>query len=59
MSPTPNPRAAARPAAAGNEDIRALWHDPRLGLNDAQRAAYGRLLAEWAAAVRADVVTAV
>ncbi|MEV0439961.1 hypothetical protein AB0I84_24285 [Streptomyces spectabilis] len=54
MSSNPSPRAAARPAAAVNEDIRALWHDPRVDLADAQRAVYERLLTEWAAAVRAD-----
>ncbi|WP_190135198.1 hypothetical protein [Streptomyces longispororuber] len=59
MSPNPGPRAAAvRPAAVVNEDIRALWHDARVGLTDDQRAVYERLLAEWAAAVRADVVPA-
>ncbi|MEU2564743.1 hypothetical protein ABZ626_36240 [Streptomyces longispororuber] len=58
MSPDALPQAAARPAAVVNEDIRALWYDPRVGLTDDRRAAYERLLTEWAAAVRADVVTA-
>ncbi|MEL3944890.1 hypothetical protein [Streptomyces sp. LNU-CPARS28] len=55
MSPNPSPRAAVRPAAAVNEDIRALWHrhDPRIRLAPAQRALYERLLVEWTAAVRA------
>jgi hypothetical protein len=41
-----------------NEDIRALW--PRAGtqLTAEERAAYERLLVEWAAAVRADIVEA-
>jgi hypothetical protein len=41
-----------------NEDIRALW--PRAGreLTVAERARYERLLVEWAAAVRAEVVEA-
>lgn len=62
MSPTPSPRAAVRPAAAVNEDIRNLWGprggDPRVRLTSAQRARYERLLREWAAAVHADVITA-
>jgi hypothetical protein len=41
-----------------NEDIRALW--PRAGaqLTAEERKAYERLLVEWAAAVRADIVEA-
>ncbi|QCX81030.1 hypothetical protein C9F11_37235 [Streptomyces sp. YIM 121038] len=58
MSPNPSPRAAARPAAAVNEDIRNLWRDPRVRLTAPQRALYERLLAEWAAAARADIVAA-
>lgn len=58
MSPTPLPSGAVRPAAAVNEDIRALW--PRAGaqLTAEERKAYERLLVEWAAAVRADIVEA-
>ncbi|MFF7881083.1 hypothetical protein ACH40F_07600 [Streptomyces sp. NPDC020794] len=58
MSPTPLPSGAVRPAAAVNEDIRALW--PRAGteLTAKERAKYERLLVEWAAAVRADIVEA-
>ncbi|QDQ10277.1 hypothetical protein [Streptomyces spectabilis] len=51
-----------RPAAVVNEDIRALWAghggDPRVRLTAAQRAVYERLLIEWEAAVRADIVAA-
>jgi len=58
MSPTPLPSGAVRPAAVVNEDIRALW--PRAGteLTAKERAKYERLLVEWAAAVRAEVVEA-
>lgn len=47
-----------RPAAVVNEDIRALW--PRAGgrLSVEERAVYERLLVEWAAAVRAEIVEA-
>ncbi|MGA4840992.1 hypothetical protein [Streptomyces sp. G45] len=43
-----------------NEDIRALWRTraPRVGLTIEQRAAYERLLTEWATAMRADIATA-
>ncbi|MEV0441788.1 hypothetical protein AB0I84_24470 [Streptomyces spectabilis] len=62
MSPNSSPRAAVRPAAAVNEDIRNLWAghggDPRVRLTAAQRARYERLLREWAAAVHAGIVTA-
>lgn len=52
MSPLPQPRGPVRPAAAVNQDIRALWHrhDPRIRLAPAQRARYERLLVEWTAA---------
>ncbi|WP_393075367.1 hypothetical protein [Streptomyces sp. LN704] len=41
-----------------NEDIRALWPRPGVELSVRERAEYDRLLAEWAAAVRAEVVEA-
>lgn len=58
MPPNPLASGRVRPAAAVNEDIRALW--PRAGreLTVAERARYERLLVEWAAAVRAEVVEA-
>ena len=58
MSPTSPAAGQPRPAAVVNEDIRALW--PRAGarLTAEERAAYERLLVEWAAAVRADIVEA-
>ncbi|MVO84207.1 hypothetical protein GPA10_05320 [Streptomyces sp. p1417] len=55
MSPNSPPPGPVRPAAAVNEDIRALWHtrDPRIGLTHEQRARYEHLLVEWIAATRA------
>lgn len=58
MSPNPLAPGRVRPAAAVNEDIRALW--PRAGtqLNAKERAKYERLLIEWAAAIKAEIVEA-
>lgn len=59
MSPTSLACGRVRPSAAVNEDIRALaqqsWGRP---FTDEERAVYGALLVEWAAAVRAEVTTA-
>jgi hypothetical protein len=41
-----------------NEDIRALWPREGTQLTAAERAEYERLLEEWAAAARAEVVEA-
>jgi hypothetical protein len=41
-----------------NEDIRALWERSGGVLPPAARQEYARLLVEWAASVRADVVEA-
>jgi hypothetical protein len=41
-----------------NEEIRALWTDPRVRLAGERRQEYERLVAEWAAAVRNEVVEA-
>jgi hypothetical protein len=41
-----------------NEDIRALWSRAGAQLTVEEREAYERLLVEWAAAVRAEVVEA-
>jgi hypothetical protein len=41
-----------------NEEIRALWPHPSVRLSSEERARYERLVAEWAAAVRAEVVEA-
>jgi hypothetical protein len=47
-----------RSPAEVNEDIRALWARSGNVLSPAARQEYARLLVEWAAAVRADVVEA-
>jgi len=41
-----------------NEEIRALWSDPRVRLSETGRARLEALYTEWAAAVRAKVVKA-
>jgi hypothetical protein len=41
-----------------NADIRQLWSDPRVRLTAEGSARYERLITEWAAAVRAEVVKA-
>jgi len=58
MPPTSSASGPARSAAAANEDIRALWRDPRVRLTAEGRAALERLYEEWAAAVRAEIVEA-
>lgn len=57
MSPTPPP-GSVRSAAVVNEEIRALWADPRVRLSREGRARYERLVTEWADAVRDEVVEA-
>jgi hypothetical protein len=47
-----------RSAAAVNAEIRELWTDPRVRLTPEQRRQYEDLIAEWAAAKRAEVVEA-
>lgn len=58
MSPNSPPQGGVRSAAAVNEDIRRLWQDTRVRLVGERRAEYERLVVEWAAAVRAEVVEA-
>jgi len=58
MSPDPSAPGPVRSAAAVNQDIRALWSDPRVQLSAADRAELERLYAEWAAAKRAEVAEA-
>jgi len=58
MSPSPSPDGITRSAAVVNEEIRALWLDTRVRLSAEGRAALERLYAEWAAAVRSEVVEA-
>jgi hypothetical protein len=41
-----------------NAEIRALWQGADGRLSDVERAVYARLVVEWAAATRAEVVEA-
>jgi len=57
MPTPPTPATPVRSLAEVNADIRALWQ--RGGrLSPEGRREYERLLAEWAAVVRGDVVEA-
>lgn len=58
MSPSSPPEGAARSAAVVNEDIRALVTASGGWLYGETRDRYEQLVAEWAAAVRADVIEA-
>jgi hypothetical protein len=58
MSPDSPSPGSVRSAAVVNEEIRALWGDPRVQLTGEVRARYEQLYAEWAAAVRAEIVEA-
>ncbi|MEU8829300.1 hypothetical protein [Streptomyces sp900116325] len=58
MPPTSSPATPVRSPAAVNEDIHALWERSGNVLSPEGRREYARLLVEWAAAVRADVVEA-
>lgn len=49
---------STRPAAALNEQIRALWARAGGTLTVEQSREYDGLVAEWAAAVRGEVATA-
>ncbi|MFB7273982.1 hypothetical protein [Streptomyces sp. NPDC056244] len=49
---------SVRSAAVVNTEIRALWGRAGGALSPAEQERYQRLLVEWAAAVRADVVEA-
>ncbi|MBA2951976.1 hypothetical protein [Streptomyces himalayensis] len=49
---------SARSAAEVNEQIRALWQRAGGRLSVEQRREYERLVTEWAAAVRGEVVEA-
>ncbi|MET7524944.1 hypothetical protein ACFYSJ_23710 [Streptomyces sp. NPDC005248] len=53
-----SPATTVRSPDAVNEDIRALWARSGAVLSPEGRREYERLLVEWAAAVRADVVEA-
>ncbi|MFF1499780.1 hypothetical protein ACFVZR_07850 [Streptomyces sp. NPDC058316] len=56
MPTPPSPATPVRSPAAVNADIRALWAAGPLSPEG--EAVYQRLLVEWEAAVRANVVTA-
>ncbi|MFC9618691.1 hypothetical protein ACFTXM_01365 [Streptomyces sp. NPDC056930] len=56
MSINPSPATPVRSPAAVNADIRALWAAGPLSPEG--ETEYQRLLVEWEAAVRADVVAA-
>ena len=58
MPPDARSSGSVRSAAVVNAEIRALWPHPAVRLTDTERARYERLIAEWAAAVRAEVVEA-
>ena len=58
MSSPPPASGPARPAAAVNEEIRALVEACGGWLYGETRIRYEQLVAEWAAAVRADIVEA-
>lgn len=57
MPHTHRPVAPPRPAALVNAEIRALWLSGGT-LAPQRRARYEALLAEWSAAIRAEIVTA-
>lgn len=52
--PSSLPCGSVRSAAVVNEEIRALWSDPRVPLTDEQRARRDALYVEWVAAVEAE-----
>jgi hypothetical protein len=58
MSPDPTCSGSVRSAAQLNEDIRNLWLRARGGLTAEERAEYERLLTRWAAALKAEIITA-
>ncbi|RVU28874.1 hypothetical protein EOT10_03160 [Streptomyces antnestii] len=58
MPPTPPAPGPARPAAAVNEEIRALVEACGGWLYGDTRIRYEQLVAEWAAAVREGIVEA-
>ncbi|MFE7766801.1 hypothetical protein [Streptomyces sp. NPDC057438] len=58
MSPDPPACGSVRSAADLNDRIRALWRRAGGSLSPQERAEYELLVAQWAAAIRADVVEA-
>lgn len=57
-TPPSNAPGSVRPASVVNAEIRALWSRTDGALSAADEARYQELLVEWAAAVRAGLVTA-
>lgn len=58
MPPTPPPSGPVRPADVVNEEIRALMLRAGGHLKAEDRPLYERLRAEWAEAMRVEVVKA-
>ncbi|WP_087882899.1 hypothetical protein [Streptomyces alboflavus] len=58
MPPSSPSGGLVRSADEINQQIRALWPHPAVRLSTEQRARYERLVVEWAAAVRGEVVKA-
>ena len=58
MSPDPFARGSVRSAADLNDRIRALWRHAGGSLSAQERAEYELLVAEWAAAMREDIIEA-
>ncbi|MFJ9118403.1 hypothetical protein ACIRJO_22940 [Streptomyces sp. NPDC102394] len=58
MSPDSFTSGSVRSAAEVNEQIRALWTRAGGSLSAQERAEYELLVAEWAAAIREDVIQA-
>lgn len=58
MPPTSSPCGTVRSAAVINEEIRALMRRAGGHLREVDRPVYERLLEEWAAAMRAEIVEA-
>lgn len=58
MSPASPPRGPSRPATVVNDEIRRMMVRSGGRLRPEQRPEYERLVVEWAAAVRGEVVKA-
>ncbi|MDX3837380.1 hypothetical protein [Streptomyces europaeiscabiei] len=58
MSPEHLSRGSVRSAADLNDRIRALWQHADGSLSAQERAEYELLVAEWAAAIRGDIIEA-
>jgi hypothetical protein len=58
MFPDSDTPGSVRSATQVNEQIRALWMRAGGSLTAQERAAYERLVVEWAAAIRGEIVEA-